>query len=306
MGQARADEFRGSYLAAGARVGLIAPSSPFDPADFERGVAVLCVRYDVSFDSCILDRAGYFAGDDAKRLAALQAAIDDRSLDGIVAARGGYGSTRLLSRLDRSALAQRPKLLVGFSDISALHAVWARERVLSVHGNMVAALGRSHPALAERYLRALEGDFPDAYSGLHTIVSGEAEGVLLGGNLTVLTALLATPHALPCEGAILFFEDIGERPYRIDRMLTTWRDAGAFAGVQGIVLGAFVQGEPGADGVRTEDVLAERLGDLGVPVVSGLAAGHLDDNVELPFGRRVQLNGARGELTVLPLDRRRR
>ena len=263
-------------------------------------MARLRERYDVTFDPGILERTGYFAGADARRLAELQAALEDPKLDAIIAARGGYGATRLLSRLDFAGLTVRPKLLVGYSDISALHAAWARARILSVHANMVAALGRAEPPLVERYVAAIEGAFPSVYSGLSAIAPGRTEGVLLGGNLTVLTAMLATPHALPSRDAVLFFEDIGERPYRVDRMLTTWRDAGALRGVRGIVLGAFVNGDTGPDGMCMADVLAERLGGLGIPVVAGLAAGHIDDNAELPFGRRVQLDAARGELHVLP------
>lgn len=295
-----ADEFRGRYLEAGSRVAVVAPAGPFNVGDFERGIARLRDRYDVAVDPGIIARKGYLAGDDARRLSELQAAIDDPAVTGIIAARGGYGASRLLSRLDFGALMTRPKMLVGFSDISALHAQWARHRVLSIHGPMVAALGNDDDRLVERYLRALEGEFVECHAGLATITSGRAEGVLLGGNLTVLTALLATPHALPCADAVLFFEDVGERPYRLDRMLTTWRDAGAFAAVRGIVLGAFVSAHPGADQVSAADVLAERLSDLGIPVAAGLPAGHIDDNVELPFGRRVVLDATSGELQLSP------
>lgn len=294
------EDYRGRYLTAGSRIAVIAPASPFDRDDFERGISHLRERYEVAFDTGVLSRKGYLAGDDARRLRELQAAIDDPSLDGILAARGGYGSTRLLGRLNTNPLAAHPKLLVGFSDITALHAQWARQRVVSIHGAMVAALGRAEPKLVERHRRALEGEFVESYGELTTIAPGQCEGVLLGGNLTVLTALLATPHTLPAEGAVLFFEDVGERPYRIDRMLTTWRDAGAFAAVRGIVLGAFTQCDPGPDGVSTLDVMIERLSELGIPVVSGLPAGHIDDNAELPFGRRVSLDAGRGELRLLP------
>jgi muramoyltetrapeptide carboxypeptidase len=282
-------------------VAVVAPASPFDLEDFERGIARLRDRYDVRFDSSVVSRKGYFAGDDARRLRELQAALDDPAIDGIIAARGGYGATRLLRSLNLSALATRPKLLVGYSDVTALHALWARHRVLSIHGTMVAALGRVDEKLVERYRRALEGQFIELHSGLTTIAPGQTEGVLLGGNLTVLSALMATPHALPAEGSVLFFEDIGERPYRIDRMLTTWREAGAFAAVRGIVLGAFTQCDPGPDGVSTRDVLIERLSDLGLPVVAGVPAGHIDDNAELPFGRRVSLDATSGELQLSPL-----
>jgi muramoyltetrapeptide carboxypeptidase len=191
-------------------------------------------------------------------------------------------------------------LLVGFSDITALHAGWARRRVLSIHGGMVAALGRSDEHGYERYRAALEGRFADRFVDLIAYAPGRAEGVLLGGNLTVLTALIGTPHWPGFAGAVVFLEDIGERPYRVDRMLTTWLDAGAFEGVRGVVLGAFVQGDPGSDGIAVADVLAERLAELGVPVASGIPAGHVEDNTELPFGQPVVLNANRGELLIMP------
>jgi muramoyltetrapeptide carboxypeptidase len=159
---------------------------------------------------------------------------------------------------------------------------------------MVAGLGRAPDALAARFLDALEGRFPAQYNGLEPIAPGRAEGVLLGGNLAVLSALIGTPYFPPLTEAVLFLEDIGERPYRVDRMLTSWHAAGAFRGVRAIVLGAFVQGEPGSDGVTLGAVLRERLCDLGIPVVAGLPAGHLDDNAELPFGRRVSLDASAG------------
>ncbi|HEY2735229.1 MAG TPA: LD-carboxypeptidase [Polyangiales bacterium] len=289
------------YVAPGAKIALIAPAGPFDRADFARGLARLRSHYDVHHDESIFDRDGYFAGDDARRSRELQDALTIRRADAIVAARGGYGAMRLLDRLDLAAIRGGAPLLVGFSDISALHALWAKASVGSIHGNMVGALGRASDALWQRWRDAIEGRFIERFDGLQTIREGAADGLLLGGNLAVLTALIGTPHFPPLTEAVLFLEDIGERPYRIDRMLTTWRQAGAFAGVRAIVLGAFVQGEAGPDGVRLEDVLAERLGDLGIPVASGLPAGHLDDNVELPFGRRVTLDASRGVLHLHPL-----
>jgi muramoyltetrapeptide carboxypeptidase len=292
----RLSDFHMPRLAPGERVRLVAPSGPFERADFERGVERLRGQYDVQYDPSILERSGYLAGSDERRLRELQAALDDPDCAGILAARGGYGSTRILAGLELTGLRARPKLLVGFSDITALHALWARERIGSVHAGMVAALGRADDAQCERYLRALAGHFPERWSGLRAIRPGRAEGVLLGGNLTVLSALLGTPHFPPLQDAVLFLEDVGERPYRIDRMLTSWQLAGAFEHVRAIVLGAFVQSDAGPDGVTAEDVLAERLGSLGIPVAAGLSAGHIDDNVELPFGARVALDTVAGEL----------
>jgi muramoyltetrapeptide carboxypeptidase len=288
------------YLGAGARLALIAPAGPFDVNDFERGVTRLRQHYDVEHDPAIFARQGYLAGSDERRAQELRAALLQRRVDGIVAARGGYGVTRILDRLDIAAVRGAAPLLVGFSDITALHALWAKAAVGSVHGSMVASLGRTSDALFERWRAAVEGRFPERLANLRTLHEGSCEGVLLGGNLAVLTALIGTRHFPPLAEAVLFLEDIGERPYRVDRMLTTWRQAGAFAGVRGIVLGAFVQADPGSDGVTVESVLHERLADLGIPVAAGLPAGHLDDNAELPLGRRVTLDGSAGCLFLSP------
>ncbi len=268
----------------------VAPSSPFDVAAFEQGLSLLRERYRVEHRSDLTARAGFLAGDDDRRLGELQAAIDDDSVNAIVAARGGYGATRLLDRLDLRALSRQPKLLVGFSDVTALHALWARAGVRSIHGPMIATLGKRGRAAAERLCAVMEGSVPPAMDGLRIEVPGRVRGILLGGNLTVLSALIGTPFMPSFASAVLFLEDIGERPYRVDRMLTTWHQAGAFAGVAGVVLGAFTDCDPAADGVRVGDVLRAQLSRLGVPVLSGLAAGHIDDNHPLPFGALVDVD----------------
>ena len=284
------------YLAPGARIAVIAPSSPFAAEDFAHGLERLRTRYVVQHDPDIFEQNGYLAGDDERRLRELEAALDDPQVAAIMAARGGYGATRILPHLDVARVRRHAPMLIGFSDVTALHALWAHARVGSVHGSMVAALGRCSDAQFERFASAIEGHFPESISGLTTIHGGVAEGVLLGGNLAVLHALLGTAQFPPLAGAVLFLEDIGERPYRVDRMLTSLRNSGALAAVRGIALGAFVQGEPGPDGTRLEHVLAERLGDLGIPVVAGLPCGHIDDNHELPFGHSVRLDATRGQL----------
>lgn len=283
-------------LAPGARVRVIAPSSPFPRDDFERGIARLRARYDVHVDEAIFEQHGYLAGDDARRAAELRAAIADDTADAIFAARGGYGATRLLEHVDLAALAHRPKLLAGFSDISALHALWACAGLGSLHAPMIAALGRAGDALAMRFIAAVEGATPQALDNLETIAPGRARGVLFGGNLAVLTALIGTPYLPPLEGCVLFLEDVGERPYRVDRMLTQWRHAGLLVKPCAIVLGAFSDCDANPDGVRIEHVLHERLGALGVPVLSGIPAGHVDDNLELPLGALCEVDAERGRI----------
>lgn len=284
-------------LAPGRRIEVIAPAGPFDGEAFAHGVLRLRARYEVHHAPDVLERAGFLAGSDDRRAAEVVRAIEDDAVHAIVAARGGYGATRILDRVPPELVARHPKLLVGFSDVTALHAVWARAGVRSLHGPMVAMLGDVADSLVERWVRAVEGALPEPVRGLDAIAPGRARGPLLGGNLAVLTALLGTPHALPLDGAILFLEDTDERPYRVDRMLTTWRHASALNRVAGVALGAFTRCDAGADGVTVAQVLTERLGDLGVPVVAGIPAGHIDDNLELPLGAIAVLDADAGTLT---------
>ena len=285
-------------LRPGAHVRVVAPASPFPVADFEAGVARLRTRYRVSFEPEIVARAGYLAGDDARRLGELRRALADPSVDAIVAARGGYGATRLLPELSPTEVAGGGKLLVGFSDLTALHALWARAGLRSLHGPMVAALGRAEAATVGAWLASAEGVPPDPIGDLDCLVRGRAEGPLLGGNLAVLAALCGTPHAPPLDGAILLLEDVGEAPYRVDRMLTTLRAAGWLDRVAGVVLGRFTQCAPGEDGRTVTDALRDRLGDLAVPVVAGLHAGHVADALALPLGAPARLDGECGTLHV--------
>jgi muramoyltetrapeptide carboxypeptidase len=279
-------------LYPGARIRLVAPSGVFDPALFEAGRARLAERYDVVHDPAIFSREGYLAGDDERRLRELLDAIEDPLCQAVVCARGGYGAMRILPGLSMAMLARAPKLLVGFSDITALHVFWQRARVTSVHGAMAASLGTLDEARFARWIRCVEGEPAAPVTGLETLVPGEARGPLVGGNLSILHALEGTPHSAHAIGRVVFLEDTGEAPYRVDRMLTTLRLSGFFDGARAVVLGAFTHASPGLHGTSVEDVLRERLADLGIPVVRGLPAGHLEDNLELPFGTDVTVRAS--------------
>lgn len=285
-------------LSPGGLLQVIAASSPFDVDAFHAGVARLSERYQVRYDPGVLEREGFLAGSDDRRAAELIAALDDPAVQAIVPARGGYGATRILERIEPARVRRANKLLVGFSDVTALHALWARAGLGSIHGRMVASVGLAEPARVERWMRAVEGAPMAPFTGLETVTPGIASGRLAGGNLAVLCALCGTPHAPPMEGAVLFLEDVAERPYRVDRMLTTLQQAGWLARVAGVVLGAFTDAAPGPDGVEVGSVLRERLGTLGVPVAMGLPAGHVDDNHELPLGARVRLDADAGTLAL--------
>jgi muramoyltetrapeptide carboxypeptidase len=276
-------------------VRVVAPSSPFDTDDALRGIDRLRERYQVTHEANLFERAGYFAGDDARRADELRRALEDESVDAILAARGGYGATRLLPALPVTLVARNPKLLIGFSDITALHALWARAELGSVHGPMAAMLGRMQESALPRFFDAIEGRFTEL-SGLTPITPGVARGRLAGGNLAVLTALLGTPFMPSLEGCVLFLEDVGERPYRIDRMLTSLVQSGVLERVAGFALGAFTNAEPASDGVSVRDVLEDRLAPLGVPIMCGAPAGHVDDNFELPLGSEAVLDADAGTL----------
>lgn len=291
-------------LREGGHVRVIAPSSPFDVDDFERGVARLRARYRVTYAPEITVRRGFLAGDDERRRGELARAIDDPEIDAILAARGGYGAMRIAVSIDPARIAARPTLLVGFSDVTALHALWARAGVCSLHASMAGALGRASDAALARWISTIEGAPLPALRGLEPLgaARGVAEGPLLGGNLAVLAAMVGTPLAPSLDHAILFLEDVGEAPYRLDRMLTQLLLSGALDRVAGVLLGTFTRCEAGPDGTTALDVLEERLTPLGVPVLSGVEAGHGPEPLELPFGSRVRVDAGAGLVTFLRED----
>jgi len=282
-------------IGSGSVLRVVAPSGPFDVAHFEAGVGFLRERYEVRYRADIVEREGYLAGSDRRRLDELNEALADPDAAAIVAARGGYGATRLLPELSVARVRHAAIPLIGFSDITALHALWAQAGVPSMHGSMVAALGRSGDATRASWVRALEGPGP-ALKDLERWTGGAAEGPLVGGNLAVLGALVGTPHAPPLDGAILLLEDIGERPYRMDRVLTSLGQAGWLARVAGVVVGELTDCAPGPDGVPPEAVLRERLGDLGIPVAGALPVGHGACNTPLWLGRVHRLDADAGTL----------
>lgn len=296
-------------LRPGARVHIAAPSGPVPADRLAAGLAALQrhVSGEISLAPNIAARAGYFAGDDHTRLAALQAALADPDIDAIVCARGGYGLTRLLGLLDPTRLAAAPKLLVGFSDVTALLA-WtlARAGLCCVHGPVVAQLGGLADEDLERLGLILAGEDPGALSAETGAVlrGGVVEGPLVAGNLEVLRSLVGTRWLPDLAGCVLALEEVGERPYRIDRALTQLLASGALRGVRGVAVGQLVGCEEPASGnpdsPGPEAVVLERLATLGVPVVTGFPFGHDPArNAALPFGARVRLDAEHGALYML-------
>lgn len=286
-------------LRRGDPVSLVAPASCFDRASFDAGLEILSRRYRVHPDCGLFARHRYLAGTDERRLEELAAALADRETRAVFCARGGYGLMRLLSRLDIAGMV--PKPVVGFSDITALHQLLQRERRVSLHGPVLTQLPRLDGPTHERLFQLLESDSAAAtLSGTEAYVGGVAEGPLLGGNLSVLTRLLGTPYLPNLEGAILLLEDVGERPYRLDRMWTHLALAGVFRQVRGIALGGFTACEEKAAEYSSGDVLRDLARATRLPCVAGFPIGHGEHNQPAPLGVRVRLDA--GDLSLAFLE----
>jgi muramoyltetrapeptide carboxypeptidase len=292
-------------LKPGDAVRVVAPAGPVPREEFEAGAALLAARYQLRYDPATLFRAeGFLAGPDEVRLAELVEAIRDPEVKAVVAARGGYGAARLLPRLDPALLREHPKPLVGFSDITALLAVAARAGVASVHGPVITQLPRLPEEDRAGLFGVLEAPGPGLLlSDLEAPVPGRVQGPLVGGNLEVFSRLIGTPHLPDLEGAVLFFEDLGERPYRVDRLITHLDLAGVFGAVSAVVVGDFSGcKEPATSKLvspTAEEVLLERLGRLAIPVAFGASIGHGTRNVAVPYGTLVELDTRHGTLVAL-------
>lgn len=274
-------------IGEGSHLRIIAPAGPFDRARFDSGVAWLRRRYEVTFSEEIHTRQGYLAGSDGRRLAELHGALSADDVDGILCARGGFGCTRLLPGLDLDMIRSANKTIIGFSDITALHAQWFRAGVRSIHAPMVAALANTPEPVRDAWIASVENQVEESTWKLEPVSRKEpasTRGYFFGGNLAVLGALIGTPYAPPLENVILFIEDVGERPYRVDRLLTTLKQAGWFERVAGLVLGSFTEGDPGPDGVMVDEVFHAHFHDAPFPVLKGFPAGHIDANEPISFG----------------------
>jgi len=294
-------------LAAGARVALVAPAGPIRiPADLDRAVAnARTLGWEPAVGANVREKSGYLAGSDAARLADLNAALRDDAVDAVWCLRGGYGAMRLLEGLDYDALRRRPKALIGYSDITALHcAIATRCGLASVHGPTARA---TLTPFSERSLRAAvsgAGEPCGVADGASTLLPGHARGRLLGGNLALLAALQGTPYQPDYRGTILVLEDVNEAAYRIERMLLQLRLSGALTACAGIVFGSFTNtgetDDQALGGTRTvAEVLKEAAEAAGVPAISGAPIGHIHDQWTIPMGLDAELDAGACRLTVI-------
>jgi muramoyltetrapeptide carboxypeptidase len=289
-------------LRPGDLVAAIAPAGPPDPARVKRGVGLLrSWGLEVRLGAAVWqgDVTGFLAAPDEARAADLTAAFADPAVAAVLCLRGGYGSQRLLDRLDLDDIP--PKAFVGFSDVTALHvALGQRARLVTFHGPSLQWDERRLPPASAASLQAALFGGPELRLTGEPLHPGQATAPLVGGNLTLLSTLCGTPDQLEAHGRVLLLEDVAEAPYRIDRALTHLARAGVLGGVVGLAFGGFAGCGTGDESAALRSLAADLATALGVPAVYGLPLGHGRGQRTVPLGATVSLDGAAGTLTVQP------
>lgn len=295
----------------GATLGVFAPAGPVDREAYDKGLERLATRYRIREAANVHVRTGYLSGDDAQRARATQALFDDPGVDALIAARGGYGTMRILAKLDYARWSRDPIALCGYSDLTALHMGLGARRISSIHGPVVTSFGTIDERDWSAFTAMLEGRSAESSRPGGTSLTLQPLGrarlarrvaaPFVGGNLSLISALVGTPWLPTFNGTILFLEDVGEKPYRIDRMIVQMALAGAFQGVHAIVLGDFTKCDPPPErpGVDVWEVLAELLDDVGVPTYTGYPGGHGERNFAFAQGGIVALEpSSEGPVTL--------
>lgn len=304
-------------LCFGDTIAIVAPASPPpDPKAVDRAAEAL-ERYGFKpkLGRYVRERHGFLAGNDRDRAADIMEMFADKTVKAIMCLRGGYGSARLLPLLDYEVIRRQAKIFSGFSDITSLHCAFLQKAgLISIHAPMLnnGLQAKEVPEFTRAsFFRTVMEPVPSGSmtagfdkKEISILRGGVAEGQLIGGNLSVLCATVGTPFAPSFKGGILFIEDIGEKPYRLDRMLTHLLNAGILQQLAGVAVGINRDCEDkdaNTDEYRqtSADVVKERLSGLGVPVVSGLPFGHVHLNATIPVGAQARLDGENGDLIIL-------
>ena len=303
-------------LKPGDTIAFVAPAAPGELAPLRVYAKRLeDAGYKVLIPKDIERKIGYLAGTDEQRAAELNAVIRDPGVQAIFPCRGGYGLTRILDRIDYAALRKNPKIITGYSDLTALHLAVARKaKVVTFHSPMpmhslwqgdkdrhaFATRSFDRAVFANQYKKGQEGyviTVPDNVKPVK-LIAGKAQGRLLGGNLSLICATLGTPHAIEPKGAILFVEDVNEAPYRVDRLLSQLRLAGVMDAVAGVVVGNFSAKNAG-EAQEIQRVLRDYFESMKVPIVMNFPVGHISQNATLPHGALVELDATNATLRVL-------
>ena len=294
-----------AYLKKGDKIAILCPASyinkdvDLSPAyDILRSWGLQPVIYD-----SVSAQHHQFAGTDELRAADLQHAIDDPEIKAIIAGRGGYGCVRILDKVNFNNFKKSPKWLVGFSDITALHAhIYSSYQIPTIHGQMVKSFLDASEESLLTLKNALFGNSIDLTyeQSIYNNRSGECKGILVGGNLSILHSVIASPSDFDYDGKILFIEDVSESHYNIDRMLWTLKRAGKLNNLKGLIVGGFTELNDSNPpfGQRFEDIIMDKVNEYDYPVAFHYPAGHIDDNRALVFGKKVQLSIANNQVTL--------
>jgi muramoyltetrapeptide carboxypeptidase len=304
-------------LKPGNTLGLIAPGSYISEDELKDSKENLeKLGYKVLYNDIILSKTGYLAGTDESRAEEVNSMFADKKVNGIICARGGYGCVRILPMLNYDLIKNNPKAIIGYSDITALlNAIYTEAGLITFHGPVGISTFNEfsvtyfnevlvHPE-KDLVLNSVKGEDEKDINGITTIVSGKAVGELVGGNLSVLNSLIGTKYDFNGEGKIIFLEEIGEEPYRIDRMLTQLIQSGKFDKAAGIALGVFKDCEPKekdpsfSTSFSLMEVLFDRLSYLKIPVIYGMSFGHIKNKFTFPIGIKAELDTVSQTITLL-------
>ena len=293
-------------IAKGDIIGLVAPAGPIINKDnFRAGIRILERKgYTVKYNRRLFSSRGYLAGSDQERADEFNSLWGDPEVKGIVAARGGYGCMRMVDLIDMRQIRKNPKILIGFSDLTVLlAAIHKKTGLVTYHGPVVTTLASIDKQSLTGFFNVLAGKVPDLVvpDRIKVLKKGRSEGILLGGNLTTLVHMIGTPYEFSWDKAILFIEDIGESPYRLDRLLTHLDRAGRLQKIKGLILGTFSDENRKENGRMQRSVqerIVELLKEYEIPVWADFPAGHSRRNLTLPVGTAVEMDTAAGKLSL--------
>ncbi|HCY74541.1 MAG TPA: LD-carboxypeptidase [Ignavibacteriales bacterium] len=304
-------------LKAGDKLAIVAPGSYISEEELQDSIKNLNqLGFETTYSKKVLLQSGYFAGTDKDRADDLMEKFSDKSVKGIVCARGGYGCARILPLLDYEVIRSNPKVLIGYSDITALlYGIYKKSGLITFHGPVGTSTFNDYsvnnfnkvlinPERTSLFPNSTSGEDENIY-GVTTITKGKGKGRLVGGNLSIMVSLIGTEFDVDYSNKIIFIEEIGEEPYRVDRMLTQMIQAGKFENAAGVMMGIFRKCEVKKESDLTAksftlmEVLKDRLGSLKIPVVYGMSFGHVKDKFTIPFGLLAELDAGKQTFTLL-------
>jgi muramoyltetrapeptide carboxypeptidase len=296
----------GNKLKYGDTIGLVAPAGVEKAERIEKGISKLEeLGFKIKKGKSIYDRWGYFAGSDEDRARDIMNMFEDEDVDMILCVRGGYGAMRIMPYLDFNLIAKNPKVFMGYSDITILlNTIYARTRMITFHGPMLNSDFTDEHTLNSFIKTIMEGDMKFSIKnpcGIPTVTNSNrcAAGKLVGGNLSLICSSMGTPYEINTKNNILFIEEVGEAPYKIDRMLTQLTLSGKLQHCSGIILGQFTDCDDSESGFNLKEVIEDRILSLNIPTLLNFSCGHDNPKLVLPIGSNIRLNCRTGEIEVM-------